>query len=107
MDTFTGEEYRLKTHANEGWTDFPYRFEGCASLLLRLFPKSDSVIACLPPRISYGQDIAAASEITLDSIDLSEPNVLLLDYAEFKLDDGEWSDSAEILRIDNIIRDKL
>jgi hypothetical protein len=107
MDTFTGEEYRLKTHANEGWTDLPYRFEGCASLLLRLFPKSDSVIASLPPRISYGQDIEAASEITLDSIELSEPNVLLLDYAEFKLDDGEWSDSAEILRIDNIIRDKL
>lgn len=107
LDTFTGEEYHLKTQANEGWTSLQYRFEGCASLLLRLYPKSDSVIACLPPRISYDQDIKTTSKIALESIELSEPNVLLLDYAEFKLDDGEWSHLEEILRIDNIIRNRL
>jgi hypothetical protein len=107
MDTLSGEEYCLKTQANEGWTDLPYRFEGCASLLLRLSPKSDSAIACLPLRITYDQDIKAASEIILDSIELSEPNVLLLDYAEFKLDNGEWSGLSEVLRIDNIIRGQL
>ena len=107
MDTLTGEEYCLKTQISEGWIFFPYRFEGCASLLLRLSPKSDTVISSLPPRIIYNEDVPTASEITLDSVELSEPNVLLLDYAEFKLDDGGWSGSTEILQIDNIIRDHL
>ncbi len=35
---------------------------------------------------------------------LSEPNVLLLDMAEFKFDGGEWQDEEEILRLDNIGR---
>lgn len=91
MDTLTGNEYSLKTQATEGWTFFPYKFEGCASLLLRPSPNSDTAIASLPPRIIYNQDIPTNSEIKLDSIELSEPNVLLLDYAEFKLDDGGWS----------------
>lgn len=35
---------------------------------------------------------------------LSEPNVLLLDMAEFKVDDGEFMEEEEILRLDNIAR---
>jgi hypothetical protein len=107
MDTLTGEEHALKTRATEGWTLFPYKFEGCASLLLRLSPKSARANPSLPPRIIHNKDILATSEIALDSIELSEPNVLLLDYVEFKLDDGGWSDSTEILRTENIIRGHL
>ena len=107
MDALTGEEYILKSQATEGWTFFPYKFEGCSSLLLRLSPKSAIAIPSLPPGIIYNEDIPATSEIALDSIELSEPNVLLLDYAEFKLDDGGWSGSTEILQIDNIIRGHL
>jgi len=41
-------------------------------------------------------------------VELSEPNVLMLDYASYKLDSDEhWSDSTEVLRIDNAIRDRL
>ncbi len=40
-------------------------------------------------------------------IELSEPNVLLLDLAEFSLDDGEWKPKEEILKIDNVFRKKL
>ena len=36
--------------------------------------------------------------------ELSEPNVLLLDEAEWKLDDGEWQEKEELLRIDNRAR---
>ena len=35
---------------------------------------------------------------------LSEPNVLLLDMAEFKVDDGEYMAEEEILRLDNVAR---
>lgn len=38
---------------------------------------------------------------------LSEPNVLLLDQAEYALDDGEWQPKEEILRLDVICRKKL
>lgn len=41
------------------------------------------------------------------SVTLEEDNVLLLDMAEFKLDDGEWQKKEEILRLDNQIRGKL
>lgn len=37
-------------------------------------------------------------------VQLSEPNVLLLDMAEYQIDNQEWKPSEEILRIDNKIR---
>ncbi len=38
---------------------------------------------------------------------LDEPNVLVLDLAEYAFDDGPWQDEEEILRIDNQFRRKL
>lgn len=38
---------------------------------------------------------------------LSEPNVLLLDQAEYALDDGEWQPKEEILKLDDNCRDQL
>ncbi|MHA9741106.1 hypothetical protein [Robinsoniella peoriensis] len=38
---------------------------------------------------------------------LSEPNVCLLDMAEYAFDDGEFMQEEEILRIDNLFRSKL
>ena len=37
LDTLTGEESHLWSNSSNGWTTFPYKFEGCASLLLRLW----------------------------------------------------------------------
>lgn len=36
---------------------------------------------------------------------LSEPNVLLLDMAEYRFDGGEWMEREEILRLDNVCRE--
>ena len=41
------------------------------------------------------------------SISLSEPNVYLMDLAEYSFDSGEWHEIQEILRIDNALRTKL
>ena len=41
------------------------------------------------------------------AISLEEPNVLLLDYAQVALDDGEWSERMDILSADNMLREKL
>lgn len=109
MDTFTGEEYSAKTRTNDGWTILPYRFEGCASVLLRQLPHMALRTAPpLPPPIVYG-DTSSSFDLILDSVELSEPNVLLLDYAEYRIgnDSGDWAASTEVLQIDNIIRGQL
>lgn len=36
-----------------------------------------------------------------------EPNVLVLDMAEYRLDDGDWREKEEILRLDNVLRKEL
>jgi len=40
-------------------------------------------------------------------ITLAEPNVLLLDQAEYRLDQEEWQPLEEVLRVDNILRTQL
>ncbi|KAL9561745.1 hypothetical protein ACKAV7_014137 [Fusarium commune] len=48
-----------------------------------------------------------ATEIGIKGLWLSEPNVLLLDYASFSTDGKVWEAETEILRIDNIVRERL
>lgn len=43
----------------------------------------------------------------LVSMTLEEPNVLVLDMAESRLDQGEWKKKEEILRLDNAFRTEL
>jgi hypothetical protein len=105
LETLTGEEKCVQSSTKGGWTTFPYRFEGCASLLLRLHSFTEVLEvdnANLP-----GQVHRTTMSVELESIELSEPNVLMLDYAEYKLNDSPWSKPTEILRIDNLIRDEL
>lgn len=40
-------------------------------------------------------------------VTLSEPNVLLLDMAEYRLDDGDWQPEEELLRMDTSLRKQL
>ena len=131
MDTLSGEESGINTHSSRaGWTIFPYRFEGCASLLLRLSPSYNSTrygLSCLTPTEKptvvsdihlKGNSIISVPLLTildtiytdqnLKGVRLSEPNVLVLDYAEFKLDDdATWTSQEEVLRLDNIVRRRL
>ncbi|KAH7400177.1 hypothetical protein BKA64DRAFT_671303 [Cadophora sp. MPI-SDFR-AT-0126] len=108
LDTFSGAESAISSHQKHGWTSFPYRFEGCASLLLRLFPSSTSSPLQLIPQPA--QISLPAPCLTLESIVLTEPNVLTLDYASYKLStspNDTFSPSTEVLRIDNLIRAHL
>lgn len=107
LDTLTGKESPLYSQLYDGWTIFDYRFEGCASLLLRLSPFDTDLLSLTgPPMPDLGLK-TAVQDIQLEKIMFSEPNVLLLDYAEFKLDDDDWSEPTEVLRIDNILRSHL
>ncbi|KAA8577103.1 hypothetical protein EYC84_007107 [Monilinia fructicola] len=109
MDTFTGEETILPSQLQNDWTRFEYKFEGCASLLMRLRPRTRQSIKENIPLIKFfEQKPLLESKISLTGVKLSELNVLILDYASYKLDSDEhWSDFIEVLKIDNVIRDRL
>ncbi|KAH7327321.1 hypothetical protein BKA65DRAFT_539946 [Rhexocercosporidium sp. MPI-PUGE-AT-0058] len=108
LDTFTGEESVIESHQKHGWTFFPHRFEGCASLLLRFFPSSSpSLSSIISPTPEVKQ---SPMDLLLENISLSEPNVLMLDYASYKVSTGNnrsFSPPTEVLRIDNQIRSQL
>ena len=71
------------------------------SLLLKLVDGKNSTV----PEMT--ETTAAENKIKIPAFvpfTLSEPNVLLLDMAEFKVDDGEYMEEEEILRLDNVAR---
>ena len=73
------------------------------SVLLRLRPgKAETVVPT-----EKGSVLSAAKLPLPESYSLQEPNVLLLDRAAWKLDDGAWHDPTEILHIDETIRRAL
>ncbi|MBR4726810.1 MAG: hypothetical protein IK080_02860 [Clostridia bacterium] len=99
-DTLTGEIRPLPCSYVQGDTVIPWTFFDYDSLLLRLedgqaaqpgkAPEPPAFVRCeLPDAVPYT---------------LSEPNVLVLDQAEFALDDAPWQPREEILRLDNICR---
>ena len=107
LDTLTGEQRYLQSRTMGEWTTFQYKFEGCASLLLRLSPTSSFARALLPLSVPSLQPATTATNLTLDHVSLSEPNVLLLDFAQYWIDSTLYPKHTEVLKIDNLIRNQL
>lgn len=111
LDTMSGDESRIRsstrTRGTGVWTAFPHHFHGCGSILLRLQPPSAQDNA---PSLPVFDEPAwkVVDELQLASVSLSEPNVLLLDMARHRVDDEQaWSGKEEILRTDNIARQRV
>jgi hypothetical protein len=107
MDPFKGDmEVELETSQVGGRTVFPYHFDGTASVLLRLVdtPSTSQAQLQRPVSIEFQKTLG---EVSLANVVLSEPNVLLLDYARFRLaGDVDWAPLEEV-RIENIVRKRL
>ena len=108
-NTETGEVEEIKHRIQNGKTDVFCRMYEYDSLLLWMEPAKDEETALESPVSAVK---AVIGERTLDvpvavPYTLSEPNALLLDQAEYALDDGEWLPKEEILRLDNACRDEL
>ena len=102
MDTLTGQSAPKHAKYEEGWTVLEQDFPAHGSILLSLVPGRSETPN---PKLTTREEI-----VRLDSpvpISLSEPNVLLLDQAWFRVDGGEWEGPEETLRIENILRDRL
>ena len=104
MDTATGEIAPLHVTYEKGRTVLRYAFYAYDSLLIEL----------TPGRAEAGEDAPAEKKFDYYAlwhpveIALSEPNVLLLDTAQYAFDDEEnWRDEEELLRADDAFREEL
>lgn len=95
LDTFTGEKYPVNAVVSDGFTEFIWECYAQSSLLVRLEDGAP---------LSVNEDIILnqISDIRVDSrvrYSLSEPNVYMLDMANWAIDDGEWQPKEETLKI--------
>jgi hypothetical protein len=107
LDTFTGEQKPLPVEVANGKTTFPWHFEGGGSFLVRMEPASRRLRDVTTITVPYRTGFKASSTVQLDSVTLSEPNVLVLDRASFAIGGSEWQPPTEILRVDNEARRRL
>ena len=75
--------------------------------LARRMYRHDSLLLylCSPQKKKEEED--PRPSVHLSAVRLQEPNVMLLDQAQFRLDNGKWEETEEILRIENRIRKQL
>ncbi len=103
-DTITGQISAYPSTVKDGWTTAEITFYAHDSRLFHLKPRAGQPVPALAPcayrpsGIDFGERFQYA---------LSEPNALLLDMPEYRLDGGDWQPREEILRLDTAIREKL
>lgn len=103
MDTLTGECREVLFEAKDGFTYIPYSLYAHDSLLLKLVEgKKEHLCDELEFEEIKTIDFRKSVKYVMD-----EPNVLVLDMAQYALDDEPLNESEGILRIDDIIRERL
>ncbi len=104
-DTLSGEIRKIPYSVKDGKTFIEYDFHTRDSLLLRLsefdgkeIPQTEE--KCTAP----SKTIRISGKVDFKR---SEPNVLLLDRAEYSLNGGDFRPEEEILILDNICREEM
>lgn len=104
-DTLTGEIREI-----------PYRYDKDSTVIERTIYSYDSLLLHLVPgEVAYVAPEKAASDRKPVSLHVpfkvaytrSEPNALLLDQAQYALDDEEYGDIEELLRADTALRNRM
>ena len=102
-DTMTG----MISHLEASYRD------GC-TILKKTWYLHDSLLLCLEQgKCESGKSLLCAQPEHPDLVfgtvcaELTEPNMLLLDMAEYAVDGGEYLPEEELLRVDNIVRKEL
>ncbi len=100
LDTMSGTTAPIPATVVNDWTRIPCMLEAHGSLLLALEPGQPA--AALPLATAAGEKEVDRLQDPVP-VTLSEPNVLVLDYAAFQVNDGVWSDLLPILELDGLI----
>ncbi|MDF7822579.1 glycosyl hydrolase [Pontiellaceae bacterium B12227] len=97
----TGERLSVATEIIDGWktfsTDFPVGG-------LKLYVAAKQLGGWKAPAPEQGLSSPCKIDGPFDYT-LSEPNICVLDFAEYKIGDAEWQAATEVLKIDQRIRD--
>ncbi|MCL2572607.1 MAG: hypothetical protein FWE11_09410 [Defluviitaleaceae bacterium] len=101
-NTIDGSITPLPAEYVSGMTKLKYRLHIHDSILLKLSPGKAESAEAKKAKMSTSTEM-----LTPESFRLHEPNVLVLDIAEYAMNNGPWQPQDEILRIDNIFREKL
>ena len=102
-DTFSGELKPIDYVIKDGFTEVRASLWGSDSLLLHLAPtKGESGYTEEKTQIG-----GTEKTLVCESVSLDEPNVLLLDYAEYSFDGEEFFPKKNILKIDHEYRNRL
>lgn len=102
-DTMTGDIRELCCTYEKGSTHLSREMYDHDSLLVYLEPGRREAGCCEREEVQERElEIPAEAEVLR-----SEPNVSILDLAEYRFDDGKWNPEEEILRIDNKFREVL
>jgi hypothetical protein len=102
-DTLSGERQACPQWQEQDETIVPWRLQPHAHRLLRLIP--DAAAPALPLPAGDWEVIGDCPEPT--RLHRAEPNVLLLDRAAWRLDDGDWQLSEDPLHIARMLRERL
>ncbi len=106
-DTATGTAQLLHSDVDNGWTAFGRHLHAADHVLVKLLPRATAIASLTQAPTNFWWEPRYAITDKAWPITLSEPNVLLLDQASWKLDGGAWQPSCEILRLDNMARAQL
>ena len=104
-DTLSGEIRPVAVTAANGWTVLEYALYEHDSLLLRLMASAAQTV--VQPEPVARKILAETIYRKPVPVTLHEPNVLLLDMAEYALDGEAYRPMDEILRLDNTLRAEL
>lgn len=104
FDTLSGDVCEVSCTANGGKTKMYFDICNSDSLLIQLTPTDEGYEHFCEKREPFGEEIILPSKV---DIILAEPNVLLLDRADFYLDGKLVCKNEEMLRADNAIREIL
>ena len=105
-DSLTGATSPLPARTENGITEIVYPFYEHDSLLLKLEPGENH--ARLQEYKLVDGDIPGKTNFLHPiPVTLHEPNVLLLDMAEYSLNGEPYRSTEEILRLDNILREEI
>ncbi len=94
MDTQTGESKEIAAKYINGKTVILWECYSQSSLLLRLENGKTEIKDYNTKDLGKAQYLADEIKFSLD-----EPNVCVLDMAEWKIDNGEWQEKEETLRL--------
>ena len=102
-DPESGKRYRTRVNRKDGICEICFDLYAAGTRCFVLTAQREQ----LPVRLVYA--VKQALKITEAEFApiLDEQNVCVLDYCRWRWADGEWSDTAEALRIDQMVRDAV